>query len=69
MPLTVEAIYENGVLKPAELPLREREKVRVIVMGETGVAEEAYGLMGWNGDAATVERFAQDPELDPQESA
>jgi predicted DNA-binding antitoxin AbrB/MazE fold protein len=30
MPLTVEAVYENGVLRPAEpLPLREREKVRL----------------------------------------
>jgi predicted DNA-binding antitoxin AbrB/MazE fold protein len=29
---TVEAIYENGVLKPAEpLPLREHERVRVTV--------------------------------------
>ncbi len=32
MPLTVEAIYENGVLKPAQaLPLNEHEKVRVTV--------------------------------------
>ena len=26
MPLTIEAVYENGVLKPAQpLPLKERE--------------------------------------------
>lgn len=32
MPLTVEAVYENGVLKPVEpLPLKEHEKVRVTV--------------------------------------
>jgi predicted DNA-binding antitoxin AbrB/MazE fold protein len=32
MSLTVEAVYENGVLKPAQpLPLKEREKVRVTV--------------------------------------
>ena len=32
MPLTVEAVYENGVLKPAQpLPLQEHEKVRVTV--------------------------------------
>ena len=32
MPLTVEAIYENGVLKPAQpLPLKEQEKVRLTV--------------------------------------
>ena len=32
MALSVEAVYENGVLKPAEpLPLQEHEKVRVTV--------------------------------------
>ena len=32
MAFTVEAVYENGVLKPAEpLPLKEHEKVRVTV--------------------------------------
>ena len=32
MALTVEAVYENGVLRPAEpLPLKEHEKVRVTV--------------------------------------
>ena len=32
MPLTVEAVYENGVLKPAQpLPLKEHEHVRVTV--------------------------------------
>ena len=30
MSLTVEAIYENGVLKPAQpLPFKEHEKVRI----------------------------------------
>lgn len=32
MALTVEAVYENGVLKPAQpLPLREHETVRITV--------------------------------------
>jgi len=32
MTLTVEATYENGVLKPAQpLPLREREKVELVI--------------------------------------
>jgi predicted DNA-binding antitoxin AbrB/MazE fold protein len=70
MPLTIEAVYENGVLKPAEpLPLKEHEKVQLTVVRKTSVAEQTYGLMGWTGDAATLDRFALDPELDPQESA
>jgi predicted DNA-binding antitoxin AbrB/MazE fold protein len=32
MPLTVEAIYENGVLKPSQpLPLQDRVKVTITV--------------------------------------
>jgi predicted DNA-binding antitoxin AbrB/MazE fold protein len=32
MAITVEAVYENGVLKPSEaLPLKEHEKVRVTI--------------------------------------
>jgi predicted DNA-binding antitoxin AbrB/MazE fold protein len=70
MSITVEAVYENGMLKLARpLPLKEREKVQVTVLRETSEAQETYGLMGWTGDAATLERFALDPELDPQESA
>jgi predicted DNA-binding antitoxin AbrB/MazE fold protein len=70
MTYTVEAIYENGVLKPVQpLPLQEHERVRVAILREQSVAQQTYGLMGWTGDAATVERFALDPEFDPQESA
>ncbi len=70
MPLTVEAIYENGVLKPARpLPLKEHEKVQITVHPAVSRARATAGLMGWTGDAATIERFALDAELDPQESA
>jgi hypothetical protein len=32
MALTIEAVYEDGVLKPAQpLPLKEHEKVRITV--------------------------------------
>ncbi len=68
MSIVVEATYENGVLKPeGPLPLGEHEKVRVIVESEATPIIEAYGIVGWKGDHATLERFALDPELDPQE--
>ncbi|MGO8747780.1 MAG: antitoxin family protein [Thermoguttaceae bacterium] len=70
MAIVVEATYENGVLKPAQpLPLGEHQKVRVIVESETSPLMEAYGIVGWKGDHATLERFALDLELDPQEGA
>jgi predicted DNA-binding antitoxin AbrB/MazE fold protein len=70
MSITIEAIYENGVLRlDRPLPLKEHEKVQVTVVQLPSLAERSYGMMGWTGDAATLERVALDPEFDPQESA
>ncbi len=68
MPLTVEAIYEDGVLKPAQpLPLKEHEKVRITVESAVSRARQTAGLLRWTGDPALLERFIMDPELDPLE--
>lgn len=68
MTITVEAIYEDGTLKLAQpLPLKKHEKVRVTVETETSPLLRAHGIMGWTGDAETIERIALDPEFDPQE--
>ena len=65
MSLTVEAIYENGVLRPAQpLPLKEHEKVTVTIHPAVSRARETAGLMGWTGSAELADRFATDPELD-----
>jgi predicted DNA-binding antitoxin AbrB/MazE fold protein len=68
MPLTIEATYENGVLKPAQpLPLQEHEKVWVTVHA-AGLARQSAGLIRWTGDVATLERIAGDPEFGILES-
>ena len=65
MALTVEAVYENGALKPAQpLPLEEHEKVRVTIRPKTSWVDEIYGIIGWKGSAELAERFALDPDLD-----
>jgi predicted DNA-binding antitoxin AbrB/MazE fold protein len=65
MPLTVEAIYENGVLKPLQpLPLEEHEKVRIRIETVTTWAERTAGMMGWKGSAEQAEYFANSAELD-----
>jgi predicted DNA-binding antitoxin AbrB/MazE fold protein len=65
MPLTIEAVYENGVLKPTQpLPLSEHEKVRVTIEPRSHWVQETYGICGWRGSAEEAERFATDPELD-----
>jgi predicted DNA-binding antitoxin AbrB/MazE fold protein len=69
MTITIDAVYEDGVLKPAEpLPLAEHEKVRVIVQPELNVAERSAGMIRWTGDAETLERLALDPEFGILES-
>lgn len=70
MPLTVEAVYENGVLKPAQpLPLREQEKVRIVIHAPGDWVQETAGMIKWTGDHETLRRLAEDVEFDPQEGA
>jgi predicted DNA-binding antitoxin AbrB/MazE fold protein len=65
MALTVEAVYENGVLKPTQpLPLEEHETVRITIEPRRNWVAETYGLCGWTGSAEEADRFAMDPELD-----
>ncbi|MBI1917369.1 MAG: antitoxin family protein [Planctomycetes bacterium] len=68
MPLTVEAIYENGVLKPVEpLPLKEHETVRVTIQTKSNWIEETYGICGFTGDPEELRRLALHPEFDLEE--
>jgi predicted DNA-binding antitoxin AbrB/MazE fold protein len=69
MPITIEAVYENGVLKPiAPLPLREHETVEVTISPKVSVAQQTAGMIPWPGDAETLERIASDPEFGILES-
>jgi predicted DNA-binding antitoxin AbrB/MazE fold protein len=69
MTITVDAVYENGVLKLAEpLPLAEHVKVQVTVHTTVSRVRATSGLIGWTGDAATIERIALDPEFSIEES-
>jgi predicted DNA-binding antitoxin AbrB/MazE fold protein len=68
MPIVVEATYENGVLKPAQpLPLAEHEKVQITVDPPVNPVRASFGLLGWTGDAETVQRVALDPEFSIEE--
>jgi predicted DNA-binding antitoxin AbrB/MazE fold protein len=70
MTLTVEAVYENGVLKPkTPLPLKEQEQVHLTIQRVDSPLVRAHGIMGWTGDAETLERIALDPEFLPEESS
>ena len=63
--LTIDAVYENGVLKPSRpLPLEEHEKVRVTVESKKNWVERTAGIMGFQGTQEEADYFAMDPDLD-----
>jgi len=63
MAITVEAIYENGVLNLVQVPpLREGERVQISVEPQQSVARESAGLLKWTGDPAVLRRIVEDPE-------
>ena len=65
MTVTIEAVYESGVLKPTEpLPLREHEKVRITLEPTLTWAERTAGMMGWKGTTEQAEYFAMSHDLD-----
>ncbi len=69
MTMTVEAIYENGVLRLSRpLPLKEHERVKVTVHTPVSIARQSAGMIPWSGDAETLERIACDPEFGILES-
>lgn len=69
MAITVDAIYENGILRPIQpLALKEQEQVRITVEPRGSCAQRTAGMVPWTGDAAELEQFAIDPAFDPQES-
>jgi predicted DNA-binding antitoxin AbrB/MazE fold protein len=69
MAITVEAVYENGVLKPKEpLPLQEHEAVRVSIEKSVTWAERTAGVIPWTGDPELLRRIAEDDEFSILES-
>ena len=68
-PLTIEATYENGMLKPDRpLPLNEHQRVQVSIQATLDPVLASAGMFGWKGDTATLERIALDPEFGIRES-
>jgi predicted DNA-binding antitoxin AbrB/MazE fold protein len=69
MAISIEAVYENGVLKPSQpLPWKEGERVRVEISSLDSPLLKAYGIMGFRGTAEEAEYLAMSPELLPEES-
>ena len=69
MALEVDAVYEDGILKlDREIPLDNGQRVHLTIQASGGRAKKSYGLMGWKGDAKTIEEIALDPDFGILES-
>jgi predicted DNA-binding antitoxin AbrB/MazE fold protein len=67
--LEIEAIYENGILKPTQpLALEEQQKVHLIVRTKCSRIRQSAGLISWKGSAGELERIALEPEFGIEES-
>jgi predicted DNA-binding antitoxin AbrB/MazE fold protein len=63
MAIVVEAVYQNGVLKPERpLPLKEDEKVRVTVESQPSPVLQTYGIIGWKGTHEELEQILAEAE-------
>jgi predicted DNA-binding antitoxin AbrB/MazE fold protein len=76
MAITVEAVYENGVLKLSQpLPLKEQEKVQihietpVSVQAAMDAVQRSYGLLGWKGSSEELDRLLHEIEFDEDEAS
>ncbi|HET6573299.1 MAG TPA: antitoxin family protein [Fimbriiglobus sp.] len=68
MAIIVEAVYENGVLRPSEpLPWNDGERVRVAVSSLDSPILKAYGIMGWKGTSEELDRLLAEIELDEED--
>ena len=66
--LEIDAVYENGVLKPVQpLSLTEHQQVHVIIQIKTSRIRQSAGLIRWKGTDEELERIAIDPEFGIEE--
>lgn len=64
MTISVEATYENGVLKLAQpVPLQDHQKVEVVIHTEPSWADATAGLLRWTGSHEDLRRIAEDDEF------
>jgi predicted DNA-binding antitoxin AbrB/MazE fold protein len=79
MAITVEAVYEKGVLKPTQpLPLKEHDRVQITVRSPVPshppmspaereeLLKRFYGLIGWKGTHEELQRLLEEAE-EPEE--
>ncbi len=69
MAITVQAIVENGLLRPTQpLPFGESTRLRITIEVEPNWVDETRGLCGWKGNADDLRRLAVPPDFELEEA-
>lgn len=64
MTITIDAVFENGVLCPLKPPpVPEGQRVRVTLEDVPSIAQQTAGMIRWTGDPEEARRIAEDPEF------
>lgn len=68
MPRNIEAVYQNGVLKPlSPLKLKEHERVRITLEERESIVRATSGTFSGLDDN-TIDEIALSPEFLPEEA-
>jgi predicted DNA-binding antitoxin AbrB/MazE fold protein len=68
MPITIEATYESGVLKPSQpLALSEKQRITLTIHETLQGQRHGFGLIRWTGSIDDLDYLIDDVENDPLE--
>ena len=68
MAITVEATYENGILRlDRPLPLTEKQRIQVTIQEPAPSGRQGYGLVHWTGAAEDLDYLIENAANDPLE--
>ena len=69
MPISIEAVFQNGVLRPLEpLPLADNARVRITVDSDKTWADATAGMVPRPSDVSVLEEIAMGADFELGES-
>ena len=65
MAITVEAVFENGLLKPLQpLPFADHTKLSITIHEVPSWTERTCGMIAWTGTAEELDALIEEAEVD-----
>jgi len=65
MTITIDAVFENGILRPLKPPpVPDGQRVRLTLEAIPSLTQQTAGMVKWTGDSEELQRFMEDPQFD-----